>query len=263
MPVVIVAVALLGLAIGSFLNVVIYRLPAGKSLSRPSSHCPVCGNPIRNRHNLPVIGWLILRGRCADCRSRISIRYPLVELTTGVLFVLVALRLNQLSLLSVLPAWLCFAAIAIALTMIDVDVHRLPDAIVLPSYPVLALLLTLGAVTHDTPWALLRMLIGGLALWLSYLLLHLAYPAGMGWGDVKLAGIVGAMLGYLSYSSLLVGAFAAFFLGSLVSVPLLVSSRASRKSRIPFGPFMLAGAFLALWLARPIADAYLHLINVT
>src|ERR1700712_2470738 len=115
----IAVVVLLGLAIGSFLNVVICRVPAHESLIRPSSHCPACGHRIRNRHNIPVLGWLLLRGRCADCQVHISARYPLVELMTAVLFVAVALRFADLQQLGVLPAVLYFTAMGITLAMID------------------------------------------------------------------------------------------------------------------------------------------------
>jgi leader peptidase (prepilin peptidase)/N-methyltransferase len=256
MPILIAAVALLGLAVGSFLNVVSYRVPKGLSLVKPASQCPRCGHPIRNRHNIPVFGWLILRGRCADCRARISPRYPLVELATCLIFVAVALQLQHLQLLAALPAYLYFSAIGISLTMIDLDVHRLPNAIVLPSYPVLALGLTLAAVWQDTPGALVRAGISGMALFILYFLTAFAYPAGMGFGDVKLAGIVGAMTGYLSFSALFVGAFAAFLIGGLVGVLVIAAGRASRKTQIPFGPFMIAGAFLALFASPSIAQLY-------
>jgi leader peptidase (prepilin peptidase)/N-methyltransferase len=260
MPVLLVAVALFGLAIGSFLNVVIYRLPANKSLSTPPSHCPHCQHPVRTRHNLPVVGWLILRGKCADCGSWISIRYPLVELATGLLFVAVTLRLHQLGLLPATPAYLYFTAIAVCLTMIDVDVHRLPNSIVLPSYPIIAVLLTLGSVISDHPGALLRAAIGALALYSFYGLLRLSYPKGMGGGDVKLAGIIGGMLSYLSYPTLLVGAFLGFFIGGLWGVAILSTGRVSRKSRLPFGPFMLAGAFISLFVSTQVADFYTDLV---
>jgi leader peptidase (prepilin peptidase)/N-methyltransferase len=256
MPIVIVAVALLGLAVGSFLNVAIYRVPIRQSVMTPASHCPSCHHPIRNRHNVPVLGWLMLRGRCADCRAPISIRYPLVELTTCLLFVAVALQLHQLHSLAALPAYLYFSAMGITLALIDFDVHRLPNSIVLPSYPVLALALTLTAVFQDQPEALVRAGIGGLALFILYFLMAFAYPAGMGMGDVKLAGIVGAMTGFLSFSALLVGAFSAFLIGGLVGASVLATGRGTRKSRIPFGPFMILGAFVAVFAAAPIAHLY-------
>jgi leader peptidase (prepilin peptidase)/N-methyltransferase len=261
MPVLIAAIALLGLAVGSFLNVVVYRVPTGGSLIHPPSRCPCCGHPIRNRHNIPMLGWLMLRGRCADCGAGISVRYPLVELVTALLFVAITLRMASLQLLPALPAYLYFGAIGVTLTLIDIDCRRLPDVIVLPSYPVVLLLLASAAAwQHD--WAALgRALVGTAALFGLYFLLAMVHPAGMGFGDVKLAGVLGAALAYLSYSALLVGAFAAFLLAALVGVVLIVSRRASRKTAIPFGPYMIAGSLLAIFFADPIAEAYLNMIT--
>jgi leader peptidase (prepilin peptidase)/N-methyltransferase len=259
---VLVAAAVFGLAIGSFLNVVIYRVPAGQSLVGPGSHCPHCGAPVRNRHNVPVLGWLLLRGRCADCAAPISPRYPLVELFTAVAFVAVAWRLADLDRLAGLPAWLYFTSIAIALAAIDLDCHRLPNAIVLPSYPVLAVLLAGTALAQRDYAPLLRAAIGCVALFGGYFALALAYPRGMGFGDVKLAGLVGAMLGWLSYSALLVGAFAAFLLGGVAGIAVLASRRGTGKTPLPFGPFMLAGVAIALYFAQPLADGYLRLTGL-
>jgi leader peptidase (prepilin peptidase) / N-methyltransferase len=261
MPVLIVAVVLLGLAVGSFLNVVVYRVPTGGSLIHPPSHCPCCGHPIRKRHNIPVLGWLMLRGRCADCRASISVRYPLVELVTALLFVAITLRIASLDLLPALPAYLYFAAIGIALTLIDIDCRRLPNVIVLPSYPVVLVLLASAAAWQHDLAALVRALVGTAALFGVYFLLAMVHPAGMGFGDVKLAGVLGAALAYLSYSALVVGAFAAFFIAALVGVVLIVSRRASRKTAIPFGPYMIAGSLLAMFFAEPIAQAYLKMIT--
>ena len=200
MAVLVVAAAVLGLLVGSFLNVVIHRVPRGESVVRPPSRCPDCGQGIRARHNVPVFGWLVLRGRCAGCGGRISVRYPLVELGTGVLFALLALRFAPPDL----PAFLYFGAIGIALALIDLDCRRLPNAIVLPSYPVLAVLLTASAWWRDDWWSLARAGIGGAALFGFYLVLALAYPAGMGFGDVRLAGVLGGLLAYVSWPALLV-----------------------------------------------------------
>src|SRR5215212_7401005 len=142
-PLLLSIAGLLGLAVGSFLTVVIYRAPRDQSLVRPRSQCPHCGSVVRNRHNVPVLGWLLLRGRCADCAAPISIRYPLVEAGTAALFVAVAARFG---LSWTLPAYLYLAAIAVALAVIDVDLFRLPDAIVKPSYAVAAVLLIPAAV---------------------------------------------------------------------------------------------------------------------
>jgi len=249
-------VALLGLAVGSFLNVVIHRVPLGQSLIRPGSHCPQCGAAVRNRHNVPVLGWLLLRGRCADCRTRISVRYPLVEAGTAALFVAVAAKFG---LSWALPAYLYLAAVAVALALIDVDVKRLPDAIVLPSYAVAAALLTPAALLGDGLPALLRGLAGAAVLWLLYRVL--AQFGGMGGGDVKLAALLGLYLGWLGWGALAVGAFAAFVLGGAGGAVLLAAGRAGRKSRIPFGPYMLAGAFLAVFAAAPVTSWYLTLLT--
>jgi leader peptidase (prepilin peptidase)/N-methyltransferase len=252
-------VALLGLAVGSFLNVVIYRVPRGESLVTPASHCPSCGVPIRPWHNVPLFGWLFLRGRCASCRTRISVRYPLVELGCALLFVALALRLSHLGLLSALPAYLYFAAIGIALALIDLDVQRLPNSIVLPSYPVVAGLLAVAAGVHGSWSPLLRAVIGGAILFAFYFALAFAYPAGMGFGDVKLAGILGAVLAYLSWRVLAVGAFGGFVLGAVVGLVVLISGRGGRKTALPFGPFMIAGALIAIFAGASIADAYSRL----
>ncbi|HLL66660.1 MAG TPA: prepilin peptidase [Micromonosporaceae bacterium] len=255
-----VAITMLGLAVGSFLNVVIYRVPRDESLLRPGSHCPHCETPIKPWHNVPVLGWLLLRGRCATCRERISARYPLVELGTAALFVAVTARFG---LTAELPAYLYLAAIAVALTMIDFDVRRLPDAIVFPSYIVGALLLIPATVAHADWWSAGRGLLAMVALFSFYLAITLVYPGGMGFGDVKLAGLLGLYLGWLGWSSVLIGTFAGFLLGGLMGVALLAARRASRKSALPFGPSMLAGAMLAVFATSPIAAWYSSLITPT
>jgi len=251
-------VFLLGLAVGSFLNVVIYRVPRGESVVSPASRCPGCGTPIRAHHNVPVLGWLILRGRCASCRTSISARYPLVELGTGLLFAALTWRLDRLGRLPAVPAYLWFGAVGIALALIDLELRKLPNAIVLPSYPVIAVLLTGAAVWQHDWWPLARAGLGTLALFGFYLLLVLVAPAGMGWGDVKLAGLLGGVLAYLSWSALLIGGFSAFVLGAAVGVAAMALGRAGRKTALPFGPFMIAGALLAIFSAGPLAGA-LHL----
>jgi len=249
-------VGILGLMIGSFLNVVIWRVPRGESIVSPPSACPRCGHEIRPRDNLPVIGWLILRGTCRDCGNPISARYPLVELATGVLFAVTAL-LTGLSWL--LPAMLYLVAIGIALALIDIDTKRLPNAIVLPSYVVGAVLLALASANPggESDWgAFVRALIGAAAMFTVYFVLLLIYPAGMGFGDVKLAGVLGLYLGWFGWGSLVVGWFAAYLLGGIFSIGLLLVRRAGRKSGIPFGPWMLLGAAVGILFGQQLADWY-------
>ncbi len=143
MTAIVAAAGLLGLIVGSFLNVVIWRLPRGQSLVFPASHCPACGQPIRAWDNIPVLGWVLLRGRCRDCRASISPRYPLVEAGTAALFAIVTAHLG---LDWRLPAYLYLCAVGVALAVIDIDHHRLPNALVLPSYPVVAGLLLLAVI---------------------------------------------------------------------------------------------------------------------
>ncbi len=255
----VVLAAVLGLVIGSFLNVVVWRVPRGESVVRPGSHCPRCGREIRGRDNVPVLSWLLLRGRCRDCGEPISLRYPVVEAVTGTLFALVAWRLGADW---ELPAYLYLVAISVALALIDVDVRRLPDVIVLPSYVVMAVLLLLPAALDGRWDDLLRAAIGGLALFALYFVLAFINPRGMGFGDVKLASVLGMALGWLGWGVLGVGAFLGFLLGGLYGAVLIVVGKAGRKSAIPFGPFMLAGALVAVLVGQRIADAYLQIIGL-
>jgi leader peptidase (prepilin peptidase)/N-methyltransferase len=248
-----------GLVIGSFLNVVIHRVPREESILFPGSHCPACDEPIKPWHNVPVFSWLALRGRCARCRASISVRYPLIEAGTGVLFAALTLRFG---LSAQLPAYLYLAAIGVALAAIDFDVHRLPNAIVLPSYAVAALLLMPAGAAEGDWFGASRALTSMLAMFAVYLVLALAYPGGMGFGDVKLAGLLGLFLGYLSWGAVVVGAFGGFLLGGVGGVVLLASGRAGRKSAIAFGPCMIAAAMLALFVATPITAWYTSLLTI-
>lgn len=250
---------LLGLAVGSFLNVVAHRVPAGVSVVSPPSACPSCGHLIRGRHNVPVLGWLVLRGRCFDCAASISPRYPLVELGTGLTFAAVALRLGSDGQgLRLLPAYLAFAGIGIALALIDLDVRRLPDEIVLPSYPVLAVLLLVGGDGA----ALLRAVEGAAVLGAFYLVVWYVAPGGMGFGDVKLSGLVGGMTAYLTWGTFLVGAFLGFLLGAVAGLLLIAGGKARRTSAVPFGPFMILGAWTAILGAGALGDLYLRSIGL-
>jgi leader peptidase (prepilin peptidase) / N-methyltransferase len=252
-PMLLCVAGLLGLAVGSFLNVVIYRVPRDESLIRPGSHCPHCQAEVRNRHNIPVLSWLLLSGRCADCASPISVRYPMVEAGTAVLFVAVAAKFDWSW---ELPAYLYLAAVAIALAAIDLDVMRLPDKIVLPSYGV-ALALLVPATIADQSWhAAARGLIAAAVLWIAFELISLF---GMGRGDVKLAPLLGLYLGWLGWSAVAIGVFAGFLLGGVFGIALMVTRLATRKTRVPFGPYLLAGAFLAVFAAAPIAHWYSNL----
>jgi leader peptidase (prepilin peptidase)/N-methyltransferase len=249
-------VGALGLLVGSFLNVVAYRVPAGRSIVRPRSACPSCRSPIRHRDNVPIVSWLLLRGRCRDCSAVVSSRYPRVEATTGLLFAMLAAARGPSA---VLPALLYVAAAGVALVLIDLSHHRLPDVIVLPSYPALAALLGLaGCLSGDFPVA--RTAFSG-AVWLAvYALIWLTtLGRGIGLGDVKLSGLLGLLLGWLGWGPSLVGLFAGFVVGSAVGVVLLASGRAGRRTKIAHGPFMFAGAALAVFAGEPLSHVWLAL----
>ena len=256
MSALVVLAAVLGLAVGSFLTVVIHRVPRGESLLRPGSHCPHCQAPVRARHNVPVLGWLLLRGRCAGCQAPISPRYVLVEAGTAAVFALLAAHFGASP---VLPAYLYLAAVGIALAAIDVDTRRLPNRIVLPSYLVGAALLAPAALTD--PRSAARALLAMAALWGLYFAIRFAHPAGMGYGDVKLAGMLGLYLGALGWGEVLVGAFAGFVLGALAGAVLLAARGATGRTAIPFGPYMLAGALLAPFIAAPVCTWYGSLLT--
>lgn len=216
---------------------------------------------MRSRHNVAVVGWVVPKGRCADCRTRTGPHNPLLEAGTAAVFIAITRRLADDPLLSALPAYLYFAALGIALSIIDLKHHRLPDVLVLPAYPVTAILLTASSVVRHDWWSLGRAAVGAAVLFGCYLALALAHPRGMGFGDVKLAGVVGGVLAYLSWSALVVGALGAFVLGAFTGVVMMVGGRAGRRTAIPFGPFMIVSALAAVFAAGPIAEAYLGLLR--
>ncbi len=245
----------LGLIVGSFLNVVVWRVPRGESIVRPPSHCPNCDQPIRPRDNVPVLSWLLLRGRCRDCSAPISVRYPAVELLTGAVFGGMA---GRFGVDVVLPAYLYLGAVCVALALIDLDVKRLPDVLTLPSYVVGVVLFGVAALVQHESGPLLRALLGMAALYAVYFLLAFVYPAGMGFGDVKLAGVLGLWLGWLGWGSWMVGWLGGFLLGGLFGVAALAVGKAGRKTKIPYGPFMIGGALLAVYAGQPLADVWLR-----
>jgi leader peptidase (prepilin peptidase)/N-methyltransferase len=268
-----VLVAVFGLAIGSFLNVVAYRVPLGLSVVSPPSACPGCHNQIEARDNVPLLSWILLRGKCRHCAEPISARYPVVEAITGMLFVAVAVAFlpGVLSAASVpaavsgalaLVGFLYLGAISVALSAIDIDVHKLPNRIVLPSYIVGAALLSAAALVGGDLVALGRTAAGAGILVAFYLILAIAKPGGMGMGDVKLAGVLGLYLGYLGWGQLVVGAMGAFLVGGIFGIAVLIARRGKGGRAIPFGPWMFAGAWIGIFAGEPIAGAYLAAVGL-
>jgi leader peptidase (prepilin peptidase)/N-methyltransferase len=240
-----VAVGIAGLLIGSFLNVVIWRLPRGESLWRPGSRCPSCGADVKPWDNLPVVSWLLLRGRCRNCGAAISARYPIVEALTAAAFVTAAATRGVDDDLAL---WLPFAAVLIAVAGIDLDHKIIPDKILLP-----AAVWGLAATILFRPDNVDDGLIAGASAFVALFAAALAYPAGMGMGDVKLAGVMGIYLG----SSVAPAMLAAFLAGSIVGIAIIArEGRDARKKGVPFGPFLALGGLVGIFAGPELVDLY-------
>jgi leader peptidase (prepilin peptidase) / N-methyltransferase len=246
----------LGLAAGSFANVVIHRVPRHESVVRPGSRCGSCGVPIAWRDNVPLLGWLVLRGRCRSCRASIPVRYPLIELAMGLLWFLVALRLTGEGLGWAVPAYLALAFVCLVLAVIDATTRLLPDRITYPAFPVVLALLVVASVGLGDPGRLARGILAALAVGGFFLLLALISPRGMGLGDVKLAPTLGLALGWLSWGTVAVGIFTGFLLGGLAGLAAVVALGLTRKSLLPFGPWLVAGALLGVLAGGEVAAWY-------
>jgi len=253
MPILLAASALLGLAVGSFLNVVIYRVPRKESVVHPRSRCPGCGTQLAERDNIPVVSWLLLRGKCRTCGEPISGRYPFVELLTGVLWASAGLRFGADW---VLPAYLVFFASLIAITFIDLDHYIIPTRIVYPTIFISIPLLVVAAAVQDE-WANLeRALIGAALAWGFLLIVHLISPRGMGFGDVRLSFVLGLFLGWLNLQHVFLGMFLGFLFGAISGLLLMALRRRDRKDHIPFGPFLAGGAVVAVLFGSQILAWY-------
>jgi len=236
----------MGAIVGSFLNVVAYRLPRKESLVKPGSHCTGCGTPVKPYDNIPVLSWLLLRGHCRSCGGSISVRYPLVEALTGVLCVgavlvhhtPVSIALSILVIILVVPA-----------ALIDLEYRIIPNR--MTAFGAIA---ALAIGTALDPAGEPERLIAGAAAGGFLLLAALAYPAGMGMGDVKLAAVLGLMLGAAVAPALLVALVAGVLFGVFVMAHQGVV--AGRKTAVPFGPFLAMGAVFAVFLGDPVLHAY-------
>jgi leader peptidase (prepilin peptidase)/N-methyltransferase len=233
--------------IGSFLNVVAYRLPLKKSIAFPGSHCTSCDAPVKPYDNVPVLSWLILRGRCRSCGVRISPRYPAVELLTGLAFIAIVL-VNGVN--ARLALELPFAAMLIAVSEIDIEHKIIPNRILLP----LAAWGLAGAALirlHDLP----ELAISGAGAFTFLLVAALMHPKGMGMGDVKLAGVMGLYLGASIVPAMVIG----FLTGSVVGVAMFARyGAAARKMGLPFGPFLALGGLVALLAGPQLIHLYTH-----
>ena len=246
--------ALIGLVVGSFLNAVIHRVPRGQSLVRPGSRCPWCGSPIRVRDNLPLLSFLLLRGRCRQCSAPIAWRYPLVELVTAAAFVVCAERFGPRLEAAAAATFLAFL---LALAVIDVEHFLLPDSLTFPGMAAgLALQPWIPGVTLLE--AIAGVLVGaGLLFLIAEGWAWMRQEEGMGLGDAKLLAMVGAFLGW---KGVLITLFLACLTGSLVGIALLVTARGGAKTRLPFGAFLALGAAATLFWGTAALDRYLRLL---
>lgn len=246
---IVVIAGLLGLVVGSFLNVVIYRVPLRRSVVWPASHCPACGEPIKPLDNVPLLSYLLLRGRCRNCGARISPRYPLVEALTGALFAAAAYQFGLgLQLLSALV--LIFTLLALA--GIDLEHQLLPNVIVGPA----ALIgFALSILERPETWWLYP--VSALVVAGGLFALALAYPGGMGMGDVKMGGMLGAFLGPYAALAVFLGAVC----GALVGGVLMSLGKMRRRSALPFGVFMALGGIVALFVGPQLWGFYLDLVG--
>ncbi len=239
------AAAVFGLIIGSFLNVCIYRLPIGKSIAYPPSSCPACGSPIRPWHNIPVISWFLLGGRCADCRARISAIYPGVEVLNALCYVA---SLHMFGLTAKALVVMALLSSFIVITFIDFKHRIIPDSITLPG---IVLCLVLGPLVFKT--GLVNTLIGAVAGGGLFFAIAAVSRGGMGGGDIKLITMIGALVGW---KMMLMTVFFGSLSGSAVGVALIVFRGAHRKTPIPFGPFLVLGTVISIFFGQEILRWY-------
>ena len=256
LAILIVVCLLLGLVVGSFLNVVIYRVPRGLSVVSPRSACPSCETPILERDNVPVISWLLLRGRCRNCHESISVQYPLVELGCAGLFAGTAARFGYNW---ALPAFLVLFAGLLALSVIDVERLILPKVIVWPLSTAVAALLVLASAATGEWHNLLVGAASGAAWFVVFYAMFAISPRLIGFGDVRLAPVLGLALGWLGWRYVLLGFFGANLIGAVVGVVLIASHKMSRQQQIPYGVFLALGCALAVFagpeLLRPFTPS--------
>ena len=249
----VVVSGVVGLVIGSFVGVVADRVPRKESIVAPASHCTSCGSPLRARDNIPVVSYMLLRGRCHSCGVRIPPRDLAIELTTAALFALVAWRLPYLW---ALPSYLVVVAGLVALSAIDLDHRRLPTPVIVVTAAVGAPLLVLASGMTGRWDALLLAAISAAACFVVFFLVFFAVPRGMGFGDVRLAALIGGWLGWLGASVVPVGILAGFVLAGVPAIALLVVGKVTRKTRIAFGPFLAAGAVVGFCFGPTIAHSW-------
>jgi len=244
-----------GLVIGSFLTVVVDRVPQGGSVVAPPSRCGSCGLRLGPLDLVPVVSWVALRGKCRQCRAPIGIEPIVIELSTAALFVLMAVRFDDMR--AAIPAYCILMAVLVAQTWIDLHTQRLPREITYTGIVLGVIALSVAAIALDEPeriWmAGLGALIALVAMWLIY---HFS-KGGMGDGDVRLAPLLGLYLGWLNPGIVLPGLFFGFIAGAVVGVAMMAGDRAGRRTAVPFGPFLALGTVVAIFVGQHFVDLVL------
>jgi leader peptidase (prepilin peptidase) / N-methyltransferase len=237
---------------GSFLNVVIHRVPAKESIVLPPSHCPRCETHLAPADLVPIVSWLVLGGKCRYCAAPISRRYPFVEALTAALFAVIGVRVGWSP---ELPAYLVLVGFLVALGAIDIDTTTLPRRLIYAGSATGTVMLGVASAVlgewHRMRWAA----IGAAGVYVAFRIIHAAARGGFGYGDVRLGAMLGGYLGWLGLSYVPVGIFAGFVLGSIVGVALMVGAKADRRTALPFGPFLAGGALLTIAAGPSFVDA--------
>lgn len=249
-----VAAGALGLAVGSYLGLVAWRIPRKESVGSLRSRCPSCATMLVGRDSIPLLSWVLLRGRCRTCSKRISFRYPLLELACAALFAAVAVRFG---LSYELPAYLVLGAGLLALAAIDFEHRLLPNAVLYPTGMAVGLLLFLAALARAEPRRIVWAAIAAIGSYGFFLALHLIHPNGMAFGDVRLSLVLGMAIGWLGLSQVPLYLFVAFLSSAVIGTIYGFAIGEGLKAKIPFGPFMVLGAVVAVLAGQPLVDAYL------
>lgn len=245
-----------GAIVGSFLNVCIYRIPRHKSIVFPSSRCPNCNSPISVLENIPIVSYIFLKGKCRDCGENISVRYPVVECLNAIIYMVVLWRfgLNWYSLIC-----MAFASAMIVITFIDLDFQIIPDTITLPGILIglaCSIFILIDPYNRPANIGIMNSVIGALIGGGSFYLIALLSRGGMGGGDIKMMGMVGAFLGW---KGVLMTTFIASLTGSVVGISLMVFKGKGRKAKVPFGPFLALGSLVSLFWGQELMRLYLTL----
>ena len=249
-----VGCGLAGLGVGSFLSLLVLRVPRKEPVVGVASHCPACGAGVARRDLVPVVSWLVLRGRCRSCSAGVSARYPLLEVACAALFAATAVRFGPSF---VLPAYLVLGAALIALSAIDIEHRLLPSKIIFPTGYAVAVLLGLAALAEAEPRRIAWAAAGAAGSFALFFLLHVASPNGMAYGDVRLSLVLGMAVGWLGLGLVPLFLFVAFLTSAGFGVVYAVLSGKGLKAAIPFGPFLALAAEIAVFAGQPLVRSYL------